>query len=417
MHDLPSQTLLQQSAARPKSGEELEVFGKQASAMYRCGGCSLNDAVVETVKKAGLSPEQVKRVVEFANTDAYIKEFEKKGATHKYIAFQGGPANPSEVLKDLNDGGGGTIFDDGSDDYSHGPMHKSSQVLLDRNRRTMEKVASVRAAPISRTEQAFEQMWKVDEKPLPYAEPLQDAFEMQDKLAAADDQLRHELNTTEVLFAQATEDLYQLVKQASEVAPLGHVLQVWEEVVPGPGFVKAAFSLIGPRLVREEVFPSLDSMGSSLEKTASRRPYVNTDHPLVSTFAAYCGALEKLAHLREARKEVTKELNYLNGFLKEAAGGAIGRAAKKAWGVAGELGEKAAPYAEAAAGETAGKVMKYAPQAALVGGTGLVGLEAYDRGVKHGPLGRVAEFAKSRIPGTQHYYMRQMALAQNPGLF
>ncbi len=434
MHDLPSQTLLQQSAARPKSGEELEILGKQASALYRCGGCSLNDSVVETVKKAGLSPEQVKRVCEFANTDAYLKDFEKKGSTHKYIAFEGGPANPSEVLKDLNDGGGGTIFDDGSDDYSHGPMGKSSAVLLDRNRAAMglEKTAN---SPFSPAETAFEQMWQADDKPLPYAEPLQDSFEMRDKLAAAEDQLRHELNTTEIMFAQASEDLYQLVKQASDTVPLGHVLQVWQEAVPGPGFVKAAFALIGPRLVREGVFKSLDAMGGSLEKTASRRLMVNTAHPLVSTFAAYCGTLEKLAHLREARKEVASELGYIDNFLKVAsqvkqggakldalrvAGGLIPKASRSAWSGAGRMGqalEKPVGTAFGAlggpgAGRVGEVVGKHGPKA-LLAAAGLTAGEAGYQRLKHSPVGTAASYGvqglKARMPGTPEYNWRLAA--------
>src|SRR5208282_6747332 len=114
MADLHTQGLLQQAHAHRVSGEHLEVLGKQASSRWSSGESkTLSDAVVETVKTAGLSPEQVKRVCEFANTEAYLTEFKKEGSAHKFIDFGSGPADPSTVIKDLNDGGGGTVFDDG----------------------------------------------------------------------------------------------------------------------------------------------------------------------------------------------------------------------------------------------------------------------------------------------------------------
>ena len=74
MHDLPSVMLLQQSHAPVKTGEELETMGKVASRKFLTGEAgSLNEAVVETVKHAGLGPEQVRRVIEFANTDILVR--------------------------------------------------------------------------------------------------------------------------------------------------------------------------------------------------------------------------------------------------------------------------------------------------------------------------------------------------------
>ena len=95
--------LEQQKAARPIDPEQLDAMGKKAAAHFsECGG-TLNDAVIAVVKEAMLSPEQTKRVCEFANTAAYLSEFEKAGEVRN-ITFDGGPANPSVILKELNDG-------------------------------------------------------------------------------------------------------------------------------------------------------------------------------------------------------------------------------------------------------------------------------------------------------------------------
>ncbi len=88
MSDLPTFAITQQMHARPVAAEDLEVFGKQASARWSEGHAkNLSEAVIETVKHAHLSPQQVQRVIEFANTDAFLKEFKKEGSEHKYIDF------------------------------------------------------------------------------------------------------------------------------------------------------------------------------------------------------------------------------------------------------------------------------------------------------------------------------------------
>jgi hypothetical protein len=151
MHELPSIALLQQSHAVPKSGEELEVLGKSASKKYASGrAATLNEAVVDTVKHAGLSPEQVRRVVEFANVNAYLSEFGKEGAAHKYIEFHGGPASPAEVLHDLNDGGGGSVFDRGSADYSYDPEAPKTASLLEKNRVAAHKLGLEKTAGLDK---------------------------------------------------------------------------------------------------------------------------------------------------------------------------------------------------------------------------------------------------------------------------
>jgi hypothetical protein len=203
MSDLPSQGLYQQLHARPVSGEHLEVLGKKASANWQSGRAeTLTDAVVETVKHAGLSPEQVRRVVEFANTDAFLTEFKKEGQASKMVDFgSGGPADPSEVLKDLNDGGGGSVSDDGLGDYRMGPSSKHASAG------SVEDLAA--AFQTEGAEYNFES-------------PFTDALVLREKLAGALEHMTAELDGCNRIAYEAGEAVYYNVKQASlEGATLG----------------------------------------------------------------------------------------------------------------------------------------------------------------------------------------------------
>lgn len=430
MHDLPAQTLLQQLHARPISGEELEVMGKHAASRYLCGDCTtLNDAVVETVKQAGLSPEQVKRVIEFANTNAYIESFNKLGSDHKYVEFHGGPADPSVILKDLNDGGGGTVFDRGMADYSRLPMEKSSSDLLAQNRARMglEKTASASSSP---AEEAFERMFQVQEQPLPYAEPWNDIIEMREKLADSKAQLVSDLNSLEVDYIDVGDRLYSLVKQAAlEETPLGHIIQAWAEVVPGPDFVKVAFGTIGPRLVEEHIF-SYDEMGSSMSKTAGAAAVVDTDHPLVEAFSRYCDVLVKLAATREVLAEVTDahekaEYFLTRGLTKVAESGKVEEALgiiPKAWRGAKDIAARIADPASRAmeygvgklispsAGVTARKATKWTLEHVPHAAVGLGAKEVYDR-IRYTPAFQTTKnYVLSQLPYTQQNLVRQYDL-------
>jgi len=547
MHDLPSITLLQQAHAVPKTGEELEVLGKTAACRYESGECSsLSDAVVETVKHAGLSPEQVKRVTEFTNQAAYLNEFRKLGSNHKYIEFDGGPADPGAVLKDLNDGSGGTVFDRGVLDYASQPSTPVKTASVKRNMARLEKVAQRfmsdadlaqfagmqpmgmenwrdnpmyqnqrklqqvamlsamtgrqpikvaaaeekplpgnglgergrgapgpgsgcdqpgrrlgqrgevprkfrhRAADLSAVqlagerkqssaeldfnpaEAAFEDMFRADgPETEPYHEPMQDTLDMREKLAGARDHLTGELGGLELAFGEVLEDMYQQVKQAAlQGATLGQVIRAWNDVVPGPEYVKTAFAHIGPRLHEEGVFPSLDSIGESLTKTAATG-LVNHSHPLVQSMAAYITVLDKLAHVRAARDELAQEFERIDWFAKRAAPTAQGlnimkRMAQsgglipKVTGAARRAGEAVAPRvqqvgeallgagspAAAQMGQLAGGAVKYTPHAVA----GLAGLEAYQR-AKYNPAFQTAKNALlGRIPYTHPWQVRQYQL-------
>lgn len=322
--DLPSQLLLQQHAARPISGEELETYGKHAAMCFHAGTYpSLTQAVVETVKTAGLSPEQVRRVVEFTNTHAFLKEFNKTAEPHKYVFFKEGLADPAEVLKDLNDGGGGTVFDRGTADYAQSPSaHKlASAQPLRKNLEALEKTAGVELVHPSEADRVLAEGFKTaGTGSIPYENPLSDIEDAQQKLASARDAATAEISELEIFFDDTRENLYQQIKQAAaEGVPLGHIVQAWVTVLsPEVEHVKLAFAHVGHRLVQEGLFSGFEELGSSLEKTAGSRLMVNEQHPLIQTFAGFCESLNKLAHIRAARDEVIAMEEKVEQYLRLA---------------------------------------------------------------------------------------------------
>jgi len=393
--DALSQSLFQQLHSRNVTGEHLEVLGKQAAARWHAGEFdSLTEAVVSMVKSAHLSPEQVKRVIEFTNTAAYLDEFKKEGATHRVIEFSGGPADPSEILKDLNDGGGGTVFDAGTSDY-HSPPKEAS-----------EKTASVH------DESALSELFSGPPvESIPYENPHAEVIDLKDKLAAAADHLQSEISGLEIVFGELGARVYHQVKQAAlEGYPLGHILQAWQEVSPDDDYIKVAFELITPRLLHEGVFHTLEQMENSVDKVAESR-VANTVHPLVQDFSEFCQSLTVLAEKRAAREEVLFHHEHLTNYLKTASTvGDIYRAANRG---AGRAAGAVTPFVSKHLGETAGKVVgttvNWSPQLALAAAANEAHTH-YENDPSLQPLHKVVDAGLQQIPGTSANVRHKMGL-------
>lgn len=381
MSDLPSAGIFQQSHAHPRSGEDLEVLGKHAAADWASGRHkSLTEAVTATVKKAQLSPEQVKRVVEFANTSAFLSDFKKEGAS-SVVDFPGGPADASEILKDLNDGGGGSVFDKGSLDYNSPPAETKTSSAYDDT-----KLAELFGAGPS--------------PELPYQNPMGEVIELKDKLAGAEQHLQTRISGLEIMYADLADRVYHQVKQAAlEGTTLGEIMQAWETVAPSQDYIKVAFTLITPRLLREGVFHRVEDMTASIDKTAGAR-IANPEHPLIVEFSDFCATLSKLAESREARTELRDHLQNLTAYLKHA--GALGTVAKTTAGWA----DKSAPFLKDQLGSVVGGAaaagIKYAPHAA-----GALALNEANTHLENSPslparAGRAVKHGLlQQIPGTQ----------------
>lgn len=97
------QGIIEQARARPVDPGRLQMLGKQAAALYSGNNTPLTDAVLQVIKDQDLGPEHARRVCEFANQSAFQNEWEKGGSVRN-VEFEGGPADPSVVLKGMNDG-------------------------------------------------------------------------------------------------------------------------------------------------------------------------------------------------------------------------------------------------------------------------------------------------------------------------
>lgn len=404
MEDLPLSLLTQQENARPKTGEDLETFGKYAASLHLNGGKTLSEAVVETVKTAGLAPEQVQRVIEFANTSAYLKKFAEAGPQHRVISFDGGPASFADVIRDLNDGGGGSLMD---------PAHRSSD--YSRLPPDVMKLAAANRARLGLEETKLASAFRVQEVPIPFEEPLQEALEMRDKLASLYNEATSELGGLETRNYDLCDLLFHEVKQASlSDIPLGHIVAALSEVSEEPEFMKAAFAMLGPRLLENGVFHDFESFSESLEKTAGVG-VVNTDHPMLGIYADFCDTLSKLAATREVSQDLTQQLDAVSNFLQAAQRKTAAAAIPKAWRAATEgaarLSKPVGKAVKELAGETAGKVVgggvKYAPHIAA----GLAAESVYQHAKYHPATRGAVNFVMGRVPYTQQNQMRQYQLA------
>lgn len=128
MDDMPF-GLAQQTTYAKLSPQDLDLMGKQASLCYLENGVSLNEAIVKIAREhPSISPHQIRRVVEAANTHTFSHIFEKQ-AGDKNVEFP--IADPSIVLKELDDGAR-PIRTVTAEDYAMSPV-KQSHVTLDQD--------------------------------------------------------------------------------------------------------------------------------------------------------------------------------------------------------------------------------------------------------------------------------------------
>lgn len=291
--------LAQQKAAKNIDPGQLEAMGKRAAALYSESAVPLNEAVVSIVKEARLAPEQVKRVCEFANTAAYLAAFEKAGAVRN-VEFDGGPANPSVILKDLNDGSAPAIHQVKTAHYQPPEGHYkrasgSDALLAEAFGFSMEKTAQVDHSQHHRG--------------------TEEAVDLRVRLGAMRDEFMSKLSSSGVLLDDVKSDLYSSVREAvCDGASLNDVCRAWS-CYGDSNQIKEAMSFVQEGLRRDRVMEH-DQQIASLHKTASTGTVPNPAHPVVGRFLAFCKVAHEHRKLEHALNITNEQLASVNTQLR-----------------------------------------------------------------------------------------------------
>lgn len=298
--------LAQQQAARSIDPAQLEVMGKQAAALYDRCGTDLSEAVAEVTKEARLAPEQVKRVCEFANTAAYLIEFEKGGEVRN-VTFSGGPANPGKVLRDLNDGSAPAINQVKEAHYEPPTAHYKTAGANDHllaelfgAQPALEKCASASSPAHSSR-----------------ADPMEEVYDLRVQLQGVKEHLRSKYASSGVLYEDVRSDLCKeavaVVEHSS--SSVGDVARALTPFSPNPFLLKIAMMEIGKHL--RERGHSQAALGTSLTKIAQAGIVPNPDHPLIGTFHVFTKVAAEHWKLEEALKILDEQLHSVNTQLGE----------------------------------------------------------------------------------------------------
>lgn len=263
-------------SGRAVAPTHLESLGKTAARLADSNDISLTSAVIETIGSEKLNSEQVRRVVEHANTEAFNRKFASTSGSMRAVHIDGGLADPVEVLQALEHGA------------------RPREVIMD----ALEYAMPPSFGKTSSAQPFFN---AIDRTP---AGVMGDVRGMQHKLASAHEQLIGDLEASKAEMNSAIVKLAESVRQASlQGASPQELFETW--------------TAISPELAKVAVHRTKQFMIASNTKVAGRG--LNPQHAVVQHFDTFVKAAQSFAQHHEARQLLEAELVKVNTWLKQRA--------------------------------------------------------------------------------------------------
>lgn len=256
-------------------------------------GTPLSEAVVNAIGHEDLGPEHTRRVCEFANQEAFQREWEKGGSVRN-VEFDGGPADPAVVLRELNDGARPEVLR--ISDYDE-PPEKTARA----DRRVEEEIFGKYA----------QSMVHPSEVP----SGMGDLHRLRQTAEGAQDHIHSKLSQLEVTKEAVARDLGDAVTDSVLSGNSLHkIASAWSHFCSSKPLFQEALDVSIERMRQRGV-----EVDQEVEKLAGQKETVgiipNPEHPVIGKFQAFIKVAEQHRILQRAKGVVAEQMQPINQAL------------------------------------------------------------------------------------------------------
>jgi hypothetical protein len=292
------------------SSETLELMGKRAANMYLDHGVSLNEGIAKIASEyKDINHEQVKRVVEHANTSVYLAQHDMNktaGKDSSYPQFE--LAEASKVLQNLSDENRTVVVTPTDISYSS----------------RVEQKTKLSAAKNAELEKGLAEMFEVEgsEKTASLDFSVDTAINdlLLAKHSAEDNKNHFEYTYSEVLslHKEASAEYYELVKRFMlDGGDFSHVMAAARSTELEDAKIASVMRPVVEKLMEDKVASDKQLQQSirNLEKVAFR--VINPNHPLVTNFASLAELNDEVDVVKEALSKSAEAYNIAKEAINE----------------------------------------------------------------------------------------------------
>lgn len=294
------------------SPEMLEVFGKEAANMFLDHGVALNEAVVKVASAHDdISPEQVKRIAEFANTATYLALHDKNktsGAKTSYPQFV--LADPSRIIQDMSDGARPTLVTQTDREYGLQPLKEKNSSANDPRESALEQLFVGDLEKVAYDEKSITKQAAIDE-----------VFAAKDMLIGLRDSLRNSAEQLDMMFKEASAELYELSKRfVLEGGTMADVYRAVSSNTQDREKISQVMTPIITGFIRENVRHPDEMREDMLELEKVAHRIINPENEMVKAAGAVIACSSELQVVAEGLNQVVPELEKVSSFIKETLG-------------------------------------------------------------------------------------------------